>query len=66
MVKRERGAPAAAAAFSPATDLTGGEPLLATNRRMTTNVHRPAHQPGPVYISGADARDPLSPLFGDL
>ncbi|MGY2049785.1 alpha/beta hydrolase [Methylobacterium sp. JK268] len=60
--------PAAAAAFSPATDMTGGSPSLTENARreaMLTVESFPMLQE--AYLAGHDPADPLvSPLFGDL
>ncbi len=67
IVKNEARRPAAAALFSPATDLTGaGESWRANARRDAMFTDQLANLAG-FYLNGADARDPrASPLFGDL
>jgi acetyl esterase/lipase len=66
-VKAETGAPAAAAAFSPATDLTGASESWRSNRLSDDMFTDQLMNLAEFYLQGADARDPLlSPLLGDL
>jgi acetyl esterase/lipase len=66
-VKAERQAPAAAAAFSPATDLTGASDSWRANRLRDDMFTDQLRNLAEYYIDGADTRDPLmSPLYGDL
>jgi acetyl esterase/lipase len=66
-VKGEPGAPAAAAAFSPALDLTGASESWRSNRLRDDMFTDQLMNLAQFYIDGADARDPrLSPLHGDL
>lgn len=60
--------PAAAVCFSPLTDLamTGGS-LDANDRRCVMFYGDSVRRAAPIYLGGADARDPLaSPLYADL
>src|ERR1700749_2777259 len=61
--------PAAAALFSPATDLTGGSPSITGNGERDAMFHGPSlANLGNAYLGATgDATNPLvSPLFGDL
>lgn len=62
------GLPAAAALFSPATDLAGTGASISTNSRRDAMFRGPALQHlTNAYLAGADPRDPLaSPLYADL
>ena len=67
LVKREARAPAAAALFSPATDLTGAGESWRSNRHRDAMFTDALQNLGGFYLNGADPRDPrASPLFGDL
>ena len=67
IVKRERGAPAAAALFSPATDLTGGSESWIANRHRDAMFTDALRNLGVYYLNGADPADPrCSPLLGEL
>jgi len=67
LVKREARAPAAAALFSPATDLTGAGESWRSNRHRDAMFTDGLKNLGAFYLNGADPRDPrASPLFGDL
>jgi len=66
-VKAEPGSPAAAAAFSPVTDLTGASESWRTNRLSDDMFTDQLKNLAEFYINGADPRESLlSPLFGDL
>jgi monoterpene epsilon-lactone hydrolase len=60
--------PAAAALFSPLTDLLGrGESRRTNNRRCAMFREASLALAGAIYLQGADPRDPLaSPLYADL
>ncbi|MEO5687823.1 MAG: alpha/beta hydrolase fold domain-containing protein [Burkholderiaceae bacterium] len=61
--------PAAAALFSPATDLSGGSPSIEGNAERDPMFHGPSLEHlGNAYLGATgDATNPLiSPLFGDL
>ena len=60
--------PAAAALFSPATDLTGGSDSLTAHRERDAMFDGPAlQQLADAYLAGGDASQPLaSPLLADL
>ncbi len=60
--------PAAAALFSPATDLSGGSGSLTQHRERDAMFDGPAlKQLADAYLAGADATQPLaSPLLADL
>ena len=65
--KAEEGRPAAVVAFSPATDLTGASESWRSNRLRDDMFTEALGNLGPIYLAGADARDPrASPLYGDL
>ncbi|MDE3177676.1 MAG: alpha/beta hydrolase [Pseudomonadota bacterium] len=67
IVKREARRPAAAALFSPATDLTGKSESWRSNAHRDAMFTDQLANLGAFYINGADPRDPrVSPLFGDL
>ena len=67
ITKNEPLRPAAAALFSPATDMTGGgESWVANRLRDAMFTDQLANLVG-FYLNGADPRDPrASPLLGDL
>jgi acetyl esterase/lipase len=66
-VNREARRPAAIAAFSPATDLTGASESWRSNRLRDDMFTDQLQNLAEFYVNGADARDPLmSPLYGDL
>ena len=67
MAKGEARRPAAAALFSPATDLTGASESWHTNSVATRcSPSNSPTSPG-LYLNGADPGDPrASPLYGDL
>lgn len=60
--------PAAAAVFSPWTDLAATGESVRTNARRCAIFHGPAIAPtARLYLGGADPRNPLaSPLYADL
>jgi cation diffusion facilitator CzcD-associated flavoprotein CzcO/acetyl esterase/lipase len=60
--------PAAAALFSPLTDLAGSGASRQTNDRRCAMFHGDAfRRVAEFYLAGADVRDPLvSPLYADL
>ena len=60
--------PAAAALFSPWTDLAATGESVRTNARRCAIFHGPAIAPtARLYLGGADPRNPLaSPLYADL
>ena len=67
IVKREARRPAAAALFSPATDLTGESESWRTNAHRDAMFTDQLANLGEFYLNGADPRDPrASPLLGDL
>ncbi len=67
IVKNEARRPAAAALFSPATDLTGASDSWRTNARRDAMFTASLANLATIYLNGADPRDPrASPLFGDL
>jgi acetyl esterase/lipase len=67
IVKNEARRPAAAALFSPATDLTGASESWRSNARRDAMFTDQLANLAPIYLDGADPRDPrASPLFGDL
>ncbi len=67
IVKHEARRPAAAALFSPATDLTGESASWRTNAHRDAMFTDQLANLGEFYLNGADARDPrASPLLGDL
>jgi monoterpene epsilon-lactone hydrolase len=67
LVKRAARTPAAAALFSPATDLTGAGESWRSNRHRDAMFTDALQNLGAFYLNGADPRDPrASPLFGDL
>ena len=67
IVKNEPRAPAAAALFSPATDLTGASESWRSNKHRDAMFTDKLANLGEFYLKGADPRDPrASPLFGEL
>ena len=67
IVKNEARRPAAAALFSPATDLTGESESWRTNAHRDAMFTDQLANLGAFYLNGADPRDSrASPLLGDL
>jgi acetyl esterase/lipase len=67
ITRGETDSPAAAAAFSPATDLTGSGASWQENQHRDAMFTADLAHLGACYLAGADPRDPrASPLFADL